>query len=60
MTPIGGPATVEVYVDDQLVKTIEVTKKMLYDLVELDSPGVHNLRLIFPAGDVELFAFTFG
>ena len=60
MTPIGGPATVEVYLDDQLVKTIEVTKNMLYDLVELDSPGIHNLRLVFPKGEVELFAFTFG
>lgn len=60
MTPIAGPATVEVYLDDQLVKTIEVTKNMLYDLVELDKPGVHNLRLVFPKGQVELFAFTFG
>lgn len=60
MTPIGGPARVEVYVDDKLVKTIEVTKNMLYDLVDLDSPGVHDLRLVFPAGEVELFAFTFG
>ncbi len=60
MTPIDGQATVEVYLDNQLVKTIEVTKNMLYDLVELDSPGVHNLRLVFPEGEVELFAFTFG
>ena len=60
MMPVGGSATVEVYLDDKLVKTIEVTKNMLYDLVELDSPGVHNLRLVFPKGQVELFAFTFG
>lgn len=60
MTPVDGQATVEVYLDNQLVKTIEVTKNMLYDLVKLDSPGVHNLRLVFPEGEVELFAFTFG
>ena len=60
MTPVSGTATVEVYLDDRLVKTLDVSKKMLYDLVDLDAPGIHNLRLVFPKGQVELFAFTFG
>lgn len=60
MAPVEGDATVKVFLDDKLINTIEVTKHVLYDLVELDSPGVHNLRLEFPSGHVELFAFTFG
>lgn len=60
MTPVAGSATVDIYLEEKFIKSVEVTKNMLYDLVELDSPGVHNLRLKFPKGKVELFAFTFG
>jgi thiol-disulfide isomerase/thioredoxin len=60
MRPVTGSAQVEVYLDGQYQKTITVDKDTLYTLVDLESPGSHELRLVFPSGNLELFAFTFG
>ncbi len=51
---------VRVYLDDQFVKTIAVTSDKLYTLVDMDESGKHEIKLEFPGGDIELFAFTFG
>ncbi len=64
----GEPSKVKVYVDDNLQYfgedndngTITVTKDTLYKLINLPSPGKHNLRLEFEDSNTEVFAFTFG
>jgi hypothetical protein len=60
MRPTEGTKKVEVYLDQVLVDTIIIDKHTLYTLVDLASPGTHTLRLVFPDGSVELYAFTFG
>ena len=60
MRPVAESALVEVYLDGQYQKTITVNKDTLYTLVDLKSPAPHELRLVFPSGNLELFAFTFG
>ena len=60
MRPVAESALVEVYLDGQYQKTITVDKDALYTLIDLKSPGTHELRLVFPSGNLELFAFTFG
>lgn len=64
------PTQVKVFLDDQEITTqsgadvensmVIVTEDRLYHLVKLTSPGEHILRLEFPEGNVESFAFTFG
>ncbi len=64
----GVPAKVKVYVDDKLqyfgVDNIDgivtVDKDTLYKLINLPTPGKHNLRLEFEDNNAEIFAFTFG
>lgn len=64
----GTPAKVKVYVDDKLQYfgmdnqdgIVTVDKDTLYKLINLPSPGKHNLRLEFDDSNAELFAFTFG
>jgi hypothetical protein len=61
---------VTVYLDDQVVTTqagtdvtdgiVTVTKDRLYHLLSLDEAGQHTLKLEFPDGQVQVFAFTFG
>ena len=60
MRPISGSATVEINLDGKYQKTITVDKDTLYTLVDSESPAPHELRLVFPSGNLELFAFTFG
>jgi cytochrome c biogenesis protein CcdA/thiol-disulfide isomerase/thioredoxin len=60
MKPVGETRTVKVYLGDDFVKEVEVTKNTLYELVDLDAPATHNIRLVFPDGNVEIYAFTFG
>ncbi len=60
MRPTEGTQKVEVYLDQELVETIMVDKHTLYTLIDLEAPGTHTLRLVFPDGNVELYAFTFG
>lgn len=51
---------VKVYLDDVYQKEIEVDSDSLYTLIELQTPGKHQLKLEFEDGKVKLFAFTFG
>lgn len=60
MRPVDKSAKVDVYLDGQFVKNVTVEADTLYSLIELDNPGDHQLKLVFPGGKVELFAFTFG
>lgn len=39
---------------------LTVDTDRLYTLIKLPSPGDHLLELIFPDGNIELYAFTFG
>lgn len=64
----GAPANVTVYIDDKLENfgidnkngKVTVDKDTLYNLINLPTPGRHNLRLEFEDSNIEIFAFTFG
>ena len=64
----GTPSKVKVYVDDKLQYfgldnkngIVTVDKDTLYKLINLPTPGTHNLRLEFEDSNAELHAFTFG
>lgn len=64
----GDESRVNVYVDDEAQYfgshnedgTVYVNEDMLYKLLKLPIAGRHELRLEFPDGNVELYAFTFG
>jgi len=49
-----------VYLDDEFQKDIEVDDNKLYELINLEIPGEHKLRLEFPDGGISVYAFTFG
>jgi cytochrome c biogenesis protein CcdA/thiol-disulfide isomerase/thioredoxin len=61
---------VKVYLNDQLVKDqagvdvsdgiVSVKEDKLYHLIQLEEPGQFYLKLEFPQGKVQTFAFTFG
>ena len=64
-------AKVRVYLDGDLIGrdesgkdviggVVTIDKDKLYELVELDSAGGHELEIEFVKGEVELYAFTFG
>lgn len=64
-------AKVRVYLDGDLIGkdesgkdviggVVTIDKDKLYELVELDSAGGHELEIEFVEGEVELYAFTFG
>ncbi len=64
----GEPSKVKVYLDDKLQYfgadningTVTVEKDTLYKLINLPTPGKHNLRLEFEDSNTEVYAFTFG
>lgn len=56
----GESSQVEVYLDDEYIKTVEVTSDSLYELINMEVPGKHELRLRFLDSNVEVYAFTFG
>ncbi len=60
MNPTEESARVDVYLDGEFLKSVEVTSDSLYELVNLEAPGKHELKLEFPDGNIRLFAFTFG
>ncbi|MDA1316715.1 MAG: cytochrome c biogenesis protein DipZ [bacterium] len=68
MRPTGDLANVRVEVDgvvqyfgkDTTGGVVTVNKDTLYHIISLPEPGEHTLELIFDAGEIELFAFTFG
>ena len=72
MRPVGSsPGQVEVYLDGELVDTVEggndaqtgtvnVDTDRLYEIIEQLEPGKGRLKLKFLDSNVEIFAFTFG
>lgn len=66
--PTAEPVRMKVWLDGQVqalgadnqAGEVSITGDQLYKLINLASPGQHELQLEFPAGGVELFAFTFG
>ncbi len=56
----AAPGLVKVYLDDKPLMEVSVFADKLYQLVKLDTGGKHTLKLEFPNGKVDLFAFTFG
>ena len=64
----GDPAKVKVYLDNKLqgfgednkngIVTIDADR--LYRLINLSTPGRHNLQLKFEDSNTEVYAFTFG
>lgn len=54
------PTKVEVYLDDEFVKTVIVEKDSLYELLKLDEPINGILELKFKDSGTQVFAFTFG
>ncbi|HLD25296.1 MAG TPA: cytochrome c biogenesis protein DipZ [Patescibacteria group bacterium] len=55
-----GRGSLNVYLDETLVKTVTVDGDKLYDLIDLPLPGEHILKLEFLDSNLELYAFTFG
>lgn len=55
-----GSGKLNVYLDEQFVKTVTVDEDKLYDLIDLPTPGEHMLKLEFLDPGLELYAFTFG
>lgn len=51
---------VKVYLDGSFVKEVLVESDSLYQLIELDSAGQHQLKLEFIDSNTEIYAFTFG
>ncbi len=54
------PVEIRVSLDGTVDSVLQVTGDKLYPVVELSEPGKHSLELLFPDGDVEVYAFTFG
>ncbi|KKS83179.1 MAG: hypothetical protein UV59_C0047G0001, partial [Candidatus Gottesmanbacteria bacterium GW2011_GWA1_43_11] len=51
---------VEIYLDNKLLNTVSVNTDRLYDLIKLDAPGAHELKLKFLNSGTQIYAFTFG
>lgn len=51
---------VKVFLDGEEIDSVEVMKDKLYELVKLEEPGEHTLRLEFLNSGLKAFAFTFG
>lgn len=56
----GKPGQVKIILDGKETQTISVDADKLYQLVKLDSPGRHTLKLEFLDSYLELYTFTFG
>lgn len=54
------PTNVKVFLDGKEQESITVTVDKLYELVKLEKPGGHTLRLEFKDIGTQVFAFTFG
>jgi thiol-disulfide isomerase/thioredoxin len=63
-----GTGKIKVYLDNEMEKggkdvidgEMEVSTDRLYRVIQLPSPGTHNLRLEFVNDGIQIFAFTFG
>lgn len=51
---------IKVYLDDKDIKSITVDKDSLYELVKLNQPSRHYLKIEFLDSNTEVYAFTFG
>jgi len=51
---------VEIYLDNKLLNTVSVNTDRLYDLIKLEVPGAHELKLKFLNSGTQIYAFTFG
>ena len=60
MSPVEENASVQVYLDNILQDTLIISKKTVYPVLKLESPGRHILKLKFIDNKVRSFAFTFG
>ena len=71
MNPIGSTAKAKVFLDGKQISssssgkdvidgTITIDSNRLYELVKLQTPGEHTLRIKIVEGKVSAFAFTFG
>lgn len=54
------PQPVEVYLDGKNYSSLTIDSDKLYNLISLPQAGNHYLELVFPAGNVEVYAITFG
>lgn len=52
--------TLKVYLDGEEYSTISVKQDKLYEVLRLEEPGEHTLRLEFEDDGTKVFAFTFG
>ena len=53
-------ASVEIWLDNKLVKTISVKEETLYPIIEGADYGAHSLTLKIKSGAFNAFTFTFG
>jgi len=61
MKPVKAGASVQIELDGKPKGSLNIDADKLYTLVDLKGkPGEHTLRLRFQAGQVRLYAFTFG
>lgn len=58
----GSPVSQDYFGGKDIVQEeqVHLDTDRLYDLIKLESPGVHHLYLEFLDGNTEIFAFTFG
>lgn len=56
----GQSGKIQVLLDGQQIKTLIIDKDKLYEVVNLDEGGKHELRLEFLDNNLEVYAFTFG
>ena len=60
MNPVAESAAVIITLDGQKTGEIIVDTDKLYLLVDLPQSGRHTLELVFPDGNIQAYAFTFG
>ena len=60
MRPKNGEPKVSIFLDGTFQKEITINSNSLYNLISLPVAGMHELKLEFEDGSVELYAFTFG
>ena len=71
MNPIGSTAKATVFLDGKQISssssgkdvidgTIIIDSNRLYELVKLQTPGEHTLKIEIVEGKVSAYAFTFG
>ena len=59
-TPLADQSKVKIFLDDKFIGETTFDQKKLYQILNLPTPGIHTLKIIFPENKVQLFAFTFG